>query len=463
MRFVKEVLKPGTYFVGDRRVVVTPQDCRDYFASLDVLKAAELDVPLMYEHTDPNRESGEGLPGEYKLDRAEQLRRTVGVVAFDDERNRISESGAVEVVFEVGDPIAAAQLSDQRIKFISPEMRPYWRDGLKREYSKLFTHFALTHRPIQVDQRPGFLQLSQSSDIMVSSGGVVQLSLADLEEVSEMPVAPQKLTKGSVAKFLAQFADDDEEDGGKKKPPVAAEGGESGGEAVKDAVAEAAAGMDESGEQAPPEANPDMPQAPNAEQDKKFEALLAHLAKAGIPLQSDTNDENLADRLLTALLTFNAMNDKAAAEGKDEDEGVEAKEQAAPLAQMSDPGRLSKARDKVARRIKRLANEGILQPVVAGRLLPQVGRLQFSDDGREHKDSAGLVAVLDAFEGAQSLAVPLMSDQSGRYQMSDGTEVWEESNPRGENYYAAADGVLADSQASKVAADLVKRHGYATK
>lgn len=473
-KFVKQVLRPGVYFPAGRQIVVTEQDCRDYFDSVRALADVDLDLPLMYEHTDPSKESGEGLPGkyfpdgkpvvvDYKHDRAEGLRRTVGKVDPRDPRNRIAEDGSVELVFEVYDPLAAAQLSDKRIKYVSPEMRPFWQDGLDRPYKKLFTHFALTHRPIQVDQKPGFAQLSDPELIIGVDDGVMQFSLADFQG------SKMKLKKGYIARFLAQFADDDESDDEKKPKVPAAEGESEGGESdggeskasVSDAVKEAAdskLGMD-AGEE-----NPDMPKSEDAGVDKKFEALLAHLAKAGIPLQSDTNNENLADRLLTALLTYNAIMDKQSAEESAEGESgggdkkeVVATEQSGPLSQMSDGGGASvlAGRNRLARRINRLVKDGSLLPGVAARLLPKVQHVQFSDDGSPRGE---LGLLLDAFEGIDVVS-PILDSKTGGYQMSDGVDVQEEQHPRGDAFYRGNE--LSDADGKKVAEKMLERNGYA--
>src|SRR5262249_31791276 len=151
--------RPGTYFKGGRRIKVTRQDCVDYFNSLSDLDQNGLDVPLVYEHTEPGRESGGGTP-DYNFGKAGNLKRTVGLVDYKNPKNRLNDYGGVELALKVHDENAAQQLADGRIKFVSPELRPHWQDGLGRQYRKLFTHIALTHRPIVVDQRPGFTQLS---------------------------------------------------------------------------------------------------------------------------------------------------------------------------------------------------------------------------------------------------------------------------------------------------------------
>ena len=499
-KFAKEVLKPGVYVKGDRQIVVSDQDCRDYFASLSKLHENGLGVPLILEHTDPDKSRGEGTP-EFMSEKADQLRRTVGRVNWGDTRNRINERGGIELLFEVADPDAASQLADGRIEFVSPQLTPYWQDGLGRGYRKLISHVALTHRPIQVDQHRGFVQFSESSVMLSELLAPVQLSISEIFEGADMAKANEILSETDIVsgavklaksqkqsrqaflsglnqKISTQLASDDDEEAKKKKTPVAGESVKPA-ESVPDGIKEAADKLaSEPAEDkpipAPPEAkaeepeeiNPDMPKANGAEDRKQFDALIAHLSKAGFVLPSDTSLENIVPRLLAAAMTKNAAEEKK----EPEDMGVPAQEMSpSNVSQMSDTDAHGE-RAKVAYRIRRLAERGILQPGIAEKLLPRVAVLQFSDVGVEiqQPDSPTMSQFLDAFEGGASLVHSLLKDETAGYQLSDSSAKGEEGlHPRGDDFLNG-DGKnmpmqVGDPRAVKAAKDLLSRHGLSGK
>lgn len=470
-KFEKEVLTPGVYFKGGEQIVVTEQDCRDYFASLEALRSADLDVPLMYEHSEPGIPLGEGAPGVYDLAsgevllessddlRAERLKRTVGKVLLNSPGNRINERGAVVLTFDVPVESAAQQLASGLIRHVSAELRPHWTDGKGREYSKVFGHFALTHRPIQVDQEAGFTQLSGKSVMLSESAAVVRLSADELLETSMSKVPVGKISKAQVAAFLSQFADDEDEDGDdeeKKKAPAESDGGEDGGKGEGEAmtppaVQEAAAAVNEAVESVAqePEKNPDMP-ADDAGR-KTMEALLAHLGKMGLPLQADTTAENLAERLLTAVMTYNAVKDQAATESEGSDKGVPVTEESGAIAQMSEVDTAS-ARARLVQRINRMRDGLMLTPAAADRLRPIAATVQFSADGQ---DRVGLTRVLDAFEGSLGMLSGVLDDKTSNYQLSSSGEAIE-INPPG---FVVGGAIMpGDRRADEMASDVLSRH-----
>lgn len=360
-KFLKrDALRAGRYVKRGQRIEVTAADCRRRFESLRQLDANGLHVPLLLEHTDPSKQFGEGLPAPLRDGRfaygdaeADELRRTVGSVDFKDPRSRINESGGIDLVFDVPDPSTARQLQDRRIRFVSPELRSTWTDGVGRTYENIMTHVALTHRPIQVDQAAGFEQVALSA-----CRGPVQLSAA---------AEPNNLTI-SVADFdVVQF--DDMNDEGEQEP---------------------FSDPDRSPQTEPPagEQNPNLPKS-KSDDEMLLEAINAHLMKIGIRIPEDTSPEDFMRTLLTALMTKVASEDQAAATaqaGGNEDDPIETEEQMPTTRQFSN----NSLHGKLLGRINRLRAANALPAGLGDQMLLQLSGVKFDHAGRERASAGGL-------------------------------------------------------------------------
>lgn len=364
----RDVLKVGTYVKGGHKVTVTRDDVRSRFDSLIGLRRAGLHCPLLLEHTDPARQFGEGLPGEfdgktfnYGDAQADELRRTVGAVDLSDPRSRINAQGGLDLVFDVPDKAAAKQLHDQRIRFVSPEMRPSWTDGKGNVHENVMTHVALTHKPIQVDQAAGFETISLSS-----TSTPVQLAAVDFENNFAHSV-----NDFDVCQFDGTFDDDDADSDPSRTPPNA------------------------------PPPNPNMPKEKSTDE-QTLEAINAHLQKLGIRLPEDTTTDDFMRSLLTALMTKVASDDKAASDaaakgGDGDDDDSNLAEEKMPLTkQFSDDS----AHGKLLARIQKLRKINALPAGMGDKMLIQLSSVEFDDKGVE-KVSGGAIGVTqlcDMFE-----------------------------------------------------------------
>lgn len=524
-KFAKEVLRPGTYHQGSKRITITADDCRDFYLSLSQLRERGLHLPLILEHPPADRDPNAtklGFPIEHPGELlADELRRTVGYSDLGSTQTRMNDRGGIEIAFDVPDQQTAQQLADKRIRFVSPELLHYWKDGKGFEYRKLMSHVALTHRPVQIDQTAGFVQLSMS-DV---PRGVIQLSIEELESPPDEPITfegikpmAKKLKRrlntaarlqlaaliGQLSSDENNFEDDDAgSNGGDNKPKDGANGSSND--------------------------NPDMPKTGDAG-DKQFEALIAHLTKLGLALPSDTDDSNLVDRLLTAVMTYNAVNDANDADDDADDQnggGNTEELSAMGTAQFS----ASAARDqlverirscaaipagirdrllvqvgtvqfsaagaevvpagaigigdllasyereatqfsagspqsKIVDRLKKLKGEGKITPGIHDQLLAKVGRLQFSDAGAEVA-TGGLTMseVLDQYEQGASLVDGfLKGGDAANYQFSGATGgasgSTEQKHPRGGNFLNGDQYLKAgDAKAVQLSSQMLARHG----
>lgn len=358
MKFLKrDVLKPGTYVKSGRQVKVSRDDVRQRLDSLIGLRQVGLHVPLLMEHTDPNRQTGEGLPGtwngltfQYGEKSADELRRTVGAVDLSDPRSGINSSGGLDLVFDVPDVETAKQLNDKRIRFVSPEMRRHWVDGKGNEHQNVMTHVALTHKPIQVDQAAGFETISLSS-----MNEPVHLSCTDM--ANNFAICADDL---DVIQFDGTFDDDDVDKDPDRTPPNA------------------------------PPPNPNMPVEKSNDQ-QLMEAINAHLQKLGVRLPEDTSPEDFMRTLLTALMTKVASEDQAAAKqsanqsGGEEDDPNAVEEKMPITKQFSSDSN----HGKLLARINRLRKANALPAGLGDQLLIQLSSVEFDASGNE-KTSGGV-------------------------------------------------------------------------
>ena len=318
-RFVKEVLKPGTYQKHGRKIQVTDADVRAYADGVKAVHATGLDVPLIWEHSAHGDSRGlpMSLAPESWDQKADQTRNTAGRVVPGSERNKLNERGGLDLEFEVFGEEDAAKIAEQRIRFVSPYLLRNWRDGKGVDHGQVIGHVALTHRPVQLDQVPDFTPLSECFPVGLSLSMDEGLSETDAEQVE--PIA---------------LADEPKED-------------------------------------------PDMP--PKVTTSNLLTKVIEHLSHQGLRLPSDTNDSNFMERLLTSLMTkaeLDARKEAEESQEKQEEPIEEGKPNYYQFAQ-SDEGR------QCFRRITKLTDDGHITPALRDTLLCALPDVQLSEDSKQ--------------------------------------------------------------------------------
>lgn len=325
--FVKEVFRPGTYQKGGVEYRITRDHVAAFWDGLKKLDRNGFDVPLHYEHPKGD-EAAPVVKTEWDK-QADRLRNTVGKVLVNHPASRINDRGALELAFSVSGK-AAKKLGDQLINFVSPEIRTNFTDGQGREYGPVISHVALTHTPVQSDQAKGFQRVQLSE---VGTAGF-RVCMSELKK----PAKPKPI---SIVQLAVAQNDADKPD--QKAGEVDAND------------------------------NPDMPKNPADK--KQMQALIAQLAQAGLPLPSDTDESNLRERLLTALMVYNAAEQKRESEEQeDDDQGVQ---EAMPptISQFS-----AYAAESTGK-INKLFDEGRLTKGERDHLVSKLNTVQLSDNG----------------------------------------------------------------------------------
>ena len=253
--FKQTFLKPGRYHLGGGLFRdVSAADVADYVRGTQALLGAGHSVPILFEHAAPG--TAEGAPVQLstatksRRDKlAEQVRHGAGWL----KGVSLAKDGSAVHELDVADETARKGIKAGTIKFTSPELRETWTDGKGREFKRIISHVALTHKPRNPDQ---------SAIEEVVSGApapAVQFSLADWAPLQLSDVSPE----------------DDDIDGDNPSP--------------------------KEGDDEIPEENKDAPV--QEETDPQFSALLQQLKELGLDLTSDTTPETFQRDLLTACKT----------------------------------------------------------------------------------------------------------------------------------------------------------------
>lgn len=299
--FKKAVLRVGKYFSPDGEVPVTPERLQHWRSEFMRMKAARQVVPVDWDHAEQsNREGLTPLSlGDYRKRRS--ARNTVGhLVDFD-----VTADGAI-LTIDVPDEEAAGK-ADKNLIFVSPVISPSWRDGAANDYADCITHVDFVNHPVDHSQGPfervPAEQFNQQPAIACAlrMGLGTQFYVPTKQGTSDM--------KTFVPQVLRMAEDTRTPDGwvtredGQKHPVFDAKGrGKSKRgkrKAGKRAVSRLSlfVRMAEDAEPVPAELTPEPEEAYDM-----IDEVLDLLEEFDIRLPDDTTDENLVDRLRTALI-----------------------------------------------------------------------------------------------------------------------------------------------------------------
>lgn len=401
--YEQEFIRPGKYHVGGGRYhTITAGAIQACVAGTKAMLAAGVPVPVYFEH--PPLGSPEAVPQQMSGwdEKAERLKNQAGFL----RDIRLGSDGAALYTIEATDKQADEKLGNKTIRHTSPQFMPVVVDGKGRAFPNAISHVALTGRPRNLDQ-------TELTPVPM------QFSLDDLVE----PI---------------QMADDSDEKKSDDK--------------------EGDAPSFEKKSEEP--SNPDMPKETGPSDDsKQIEAILAHLNTLGVGLPADTDESNFKDRLLTALLTHEAMKAKEEAEKpKEEEEKPEqVVEQQAPGMQFSlDDAIGGKLENKLLARVikqehellagklESMAKAGKITPNLRDRLLSSNGAMQFSAEG-EHVVSFSLPQVVEILDKTLVPGMGITAEEALQFSA-------EVEHPKGDAFTKGADADPSPEEAKKLAA-----------
>ncbi|MGH9931696.1 MAG: hypothetical protein ACREA9_21040 [Pyrinomonadaceae bacterium] len=264
-------------------------------------------------------------------------KNTVGELS---EFNLAADGQSAELVLEVSDPTAEGR-ADRNEVYVSPVIMERWKDGAGNEYSDLITHVDFVNHPVDHSQGP-FKKLPE-----VQPGSVALAIRMGL-------TAP-----------CVRMGDDEN--------PFAKKDGDGDGKA-------------DEGDAPPAEdKNEDMPDGSQSGKEKQLEALLAHLRNDGYGLPSDTDSGNFIERMLTASLTKQAVQQKADAEAAADKDDEEDDQQGDVT--VADPGYAAMSlyaenmhRDSIKAKLQTLLEQGRCKPDEASQYVEALTAVKLSLD-----------------------------------------------------------------------------------
>lgn len=215
------------------------------------------------------------------------------------------------------------------------------------------------------------------------------------------------------------------------------------------------------------EDNPDMPKLGQSPDKAKYEAVAAHLKTLGAGLPDDTDETNFLDRLLTALLTIEAVKAKETAEKPKEDDidPLEGATEKQPPFQFSlaeaQGGKLqNKALARAIKaehaaltaRLDSMVRAGKVTPACKNELLATAGALQFSEEG-EHAPAYTLPQLVDLLDRT-TIAGMGLTEKDLQFAV-------EQHHPRGDAFLSGNDGSDGKKQGEQYKDAQLARRGLA--
>lgn len=150
--YLKEVVRPGVYAIGERKIRITPDRVQRWARKFHEMKATGLRVPVPWEHPATYDESGK--PKDDRDSRRLRNKMNAGWV----EDMFVTESGALYAAMDIPLDKDAARVGTT-VHAVSPEFGGVWRDGSGNVWKDTITHVALTPNPVQV-QQDSFVRMS---------------------------------------------------------------------------------------------------------------------------------------------------------------------------------------------------------------------------------------------------------------------------------------------------------------
>lgn len=333
--------------------------------------------------------AGLAIPGGW--DHSDDPKKTTPIAAKNKKRSAAhnvswleslkptSDGNALELAIDFPRQ-ADYDTAEKNLVQVSPVIYKEWKDGSGKVWKDVFTHVDLVTHPVDASQTPFVAPETIACSIRMG-----------LE--TGKPV-------------LYRMADDFGDEADDSDPP---------------------AETDE---------NPDLPKGNDGDR-QQFEAIIAHLSEIGIALPADTDDSNFIDRLLTALMTFNAQKQQQEEEDNEDDQEEDpmATEASPQFAAMSLRANAAHAyaenlhRQTISTRLDALAKSGRCTPAEVNAQTAHLGavRLSLTADGKPETSR-----LEDWIASREALPVGACWDPTQRLRLAAVTETAPPSGTLGE-------------------------------
>lgn len=307
--FKKAVLRIGTYYSPDGEVPVTRERLQHWRNEFCRMKAARQVIPVDWDHAEQSNRAGLTPLSLGDFRRRRSARNTVGHLVDLD----VTDDGAV-LTLDVPDDDAAAK-ADKNLVFVSPVISPTWRDGAANEYADCITHVDFVNHPVDHSQGPFERVPAESLNQQPAIACALRMGLGT-QFYTPRQGAINMAEKD--VKIVLRMSSEDTADGfftrGGKTFPITVDGGEGALKTVKPSKGRGGKPREKrkAGKKAVKnlslvrmaEGEPDQVADVIPEDDyDSIDEILDMLEEFNIRLPDDTTDENLLDRLRTALHT----------------------------------------------------------------------------------------------------------------------------------------------------------------
>ena len=408
MKFRKAVLKVGKYRSPDGEVEVTTERLRHWANEFQRLKDAKQVVPIDWDHGNSESDLKPVTLDGYR--RRRSAKNTVGKLADF----RVTGDQA-ELLLDVPDE-HAAEKAKSNLVYVSPVIFPSWKDGAGNEYRDCITHVDFVNHPVDHSQGPFQPADAIACAIRMGLSGPYTRDSGMPIRMGEDDPAIGFFNRGGKTFPITVDEQDIPEHGNKAK------GTRKRGKAARSKRKKKKMGltrmmsedypMDDAGSNGKESESDVMPESPPMLEEDNSDVLDSVLdlleQHFQVVLPEDTDDDNLMERLHSALLTAGAHRN-----GDNGDGNGDPNQSDGGNTMVADPGAAgaamlslrdksaiawaeSKHREEVTNRLRSLLEDGRCQPA-------------------EYKARAGLTE-----------SIKLSLDGNGKLELSD-LEKWIES------------------------------------
>lgn len=185
----KEIIKPGVYHTHDGTVVASPRRLARWVDEFRKMKERGLAVPVPLEHQDDAK----------PCNRADRLAHEVMHNAGFVDDLWLAKDGSMWGMLDIPDEKNATH-AIHNVRYVSPEIESEFTDGDGNKWEDVFTHVALTPRPVFQRQKPFGTQPPPRGN----KKGVARFSLRDRDEPATARLASARWSNDEIQEYMRE-------------------------------------------------------------------------------------------------------------------------------------------------------------------------------------------------------------------------------------------------------------------
>lgn len=185
-KFTKNILQVGTYHSPDGEVTVTPDRLKHWAESFKRMKAANIGIPVGWDHDDDPANS---IPVQFSTKRGKR-RPANGTAGYLDDFTVSKDGQSATIALDI--PRAEdAEKVRHNLAYVSPVIYEQWVDGKKTSHEDCITHVDLVQHPVDNSQSKFSESIACAFRMGLDTGkpNIYRLQTED-EEMPEPPEEP---------------------------------------------------------------------------------------------------------------------------------------------------------------------------------------------------------------------------------------------------------------------------------